>query len=289
MTGFGRGLDENKQYRVCAEVKSVNHRYCEVSIKLPKKLGCLEQDIRTLLKEYAERGKIDIFITYEDYEEKTVSVKYNQRTAGEYIRYTAQMAEEFGIPNDMTVSVLSRMPDVFLLEERQADEKELWPYLEPVLREAFSAFSRTREEEGERLKADLEGKLQGMLGAIDAIDKRSPQLLIEYKDKIFEKARELLGSSSKVDESVLAAEIVIFADKVCVDEETVRLRSHIAAMQENLNKGGAVGRKLDFIAQEMNREANTILSKANDITVSDIAIELKTEIEKIREQIQNIE
>ncbi len=291
MTGFGRCLLENDQHRILVELRAVNHRYCEISVKMPKKLGFFESNIRNVLKEYAERGKIDIFVIYEDFTKKNECVKYNREIAREYMNCVQDMAEEFGIANDMTVSELFKMPDVLTLEEQAEDEAEIWSELEPVLRDALTQFVQTRQAEGTRLHDDIMGKLDGMEHVVDAIEERSPQIISEYRAKLQEKVEELLGDSKTIDEAALATEIVIFADKICVDEETVRLRSHITAMRSALNSNASlgIGRKLDFVAQEMNREANTILSKANDMEVSGYAIRLKTDIEKIREQIQNIE
>ena len=291
MTGFGRCLLETEQYRILAELKAVNHRYCEVSVRMPKKLGFFEPNVRSLLKEYAERGKIDVFIVYEDFTKKNECVRYNHEIAKGYMNCIQSMAEEFGIENDIKASMLSRMPEVLTLEEQETDEKELWSALEPVLRNAFSQFVQTREAEGTRLCNDILLKLDSMEQAVSAIEERSPQIVSEYRARLTAKVNELLGDSGKVDDAALATEIVIFADKLCVDEETVRLKSHIVAMRDAISKftGDGIGRKLDFVAQEMNREANTILSKANDRIVSDYAIGLKTDIEIIREQIQNIE
>ena len=198
------------------------------------------------------------------------------------------MAEHFKLENDIRVSTLSRYPEVFTMEEQTIDEKELWSVLEKAIRGACEQFVASRIKEGEHLRADLCDKLDGMLTYVDFIEERSPVLLKEYKERLEEKVKELLGDK-QIDDARIATEVTIFADKVCVDEETVRLKSHIKSTKETLMAGGSVGRKLDFIAQEMNREANTILSKANDLEISDIGINLKTDIEKVREQIQNIE
>lgn len=288
MTGFGRCEIARGERKITVEMKSVNHRYLDVSIKMPKKLNFFEAAVRNELKNYIQRGKVDIFIGYEDYTEANMCVKYNKELAAEYMRYLTQMAEEFSLDNDIRVSTLSRYPEVFGMEEQNVDEKALWQLLEEAIRGAAEGFVETRIKEGENLKNDLIGKLDGMLGHVDYITQRSPQIVTEYRQKLEEKVRELL-EDAKVDESRLLMEVTIFADKVCVDEELVRLRSHIETTRENLIQGGSIGRKLDFIAQEMNREANTILSKANDLEISNRAIELKTEIEKVREQIQNIE
>lgn len=288
MTGFGRCEIARGERKITVEMKSVNHRYLDVSIKMPKKLNFFEAAIRNELKNYIQRGKIDIFISYEDYTEANVCVKYNKELAAEYMKYLGMMAEEFSLDNDVRVSTLSRYPEVLSMEEQTVDEEKLWQLLEEAVRGAAEGFVETRIREGENLKNDLVGKLDGMLSHVDYITERSPQIIAEYKKKLRDKVVELLEDTN-VDESRLLMEVTIFADKVCVDEELVRLRSHIETTKENLIQGGSIGRKLDFIAQEMNREANTILSKTSDLEVSNHAIELKTEIEKVREQIQNIE
>ena len=288
MTGFGRCEVADEKRKFTVELKSVNHRYLDVNIKMPKKLNFFESAIRNLLKEYIERGKVDVYITYEDYTEDNYSLRYNAALAGEYLGYLNAMAEEFHLENDIRVSTLSRYPDVFVMEEQDIDEKELWSGLEKALRGACEQFVDSRFKEGEALKADLLDKLGTMLSDVDFIEERSPQIMKEYRTRHEEKIQEILGDR-QIDDARIATEVTIYADKVCVDEETVRLRSHIMTTKDTLLAGGSIGRKLDFIAQEMNREANTILSKANNIEISDIGIDLKTGIEKVREQIQNIE
>lgn len=288
MTGFGRCEVADEKRKFTVELKSVNHRYLDVNIKMPKKLNFFESAIRNLLKEYIERGKVDVYITYEDYTEDNYSLRYNAALAGEYLGYLNAMAEEFHLENDTRVSTLSRYPDVFVMEEQDIDEKELWSGLEKALRGACEQFVDSRVKEGEALKADLLDKLDAMLSDVDFIEERSPQIMKEYRTRLEEKIQEILGDR-QIDDARIATEVTIYADKVCVDEETVRLRSHIMTTKDTLLAGGSIGRKLDFIAQEMNREANTILSKANNIEISDIGIDLKTGIEKVREQIQNIE
>ncbi len=288
MTGFGRCEAAEGKRKITVEMKSVNHRYLDVNIKMPKKLNFFEAAIRSELKNYIQRGKVDIFIVYEDLTESNVCVKYNKELAAEYMKYLEQMSADFELDNDIRVSTLSRYPEVFSMEEQTVDEEELWQLLNKAIKGAAEGFVETRIKEGENLKNDLITKLDGMLEHVDFITERSPQIIAEYKQKLEEKVKELL-EDTKVDESRLLMEVTIFADKVCVDEELVRLRSHIETTRENLIQGGSIGRKLDFIAQEMNREANTILFKANDLEISNRAIELKTEIEKVREQIQNIE
>lgn len=288
MTGFGRCEIQETQRKITVEMKSVNHRYLDVNIKMPKKLNFFEAAIRNELKNYIQRGKIDLFITYEDYTESNVCVKYNKELAAEYMEYLKQMAEDFSLDNDVRVSVLSRYPEVLSMEEQTVDEEQLWQLLERALKGAAQGFVETRIQEGEHLKDDLIAKLNGMLTHVDFISERSPQIIAEYRQKLKEKVCDLL-EDTQIDENRLLTEVTIFADRVCVDEELVRLRSHIEATRQTLMQGGSIGRKLDFIAQEMNREANTILSKTSDLEISNRGIELKTEIEKVREQIQNIE
>lgn len=288
MTGFGRCEVQEADRKITVEMKSVNHRYLDVNIKMPKKLNFFEAAIRSELKNYIQRGKVDIFISYEDYTEANLCVKYNKELAAEYMNYLNQMAEEFSLDNDVRVSCLSRYPEVLTMEEQTIDEEKLWLLLNKAIKGAAEGFVETRIKEGGHLQEDLIEKLNGMLSHVDFIAERSPQIIAEYKQKLEEKVKDLLADT-KVDENRLLMEVTIFADRVCVDEELVRLKSHIETTKDTLVQGGSIGRKLDFIAQEMNREANTILSKSNDLEISNRGIELKTEIEKVREQIQNIE
>jgi len=288
MTGFGRFESVTESCKISVEIKAVNHRYLDLGIKMPKKFNFFESAMRGLLKDYIQRGKVDVFVTYEDYTEEKVSLKYNSSLAAEYMENFKKMAEQFGIDNDVKVSMLARCPEVLTMEQAPEDEDQMWALLADALKHAAESFVETRIREGENLKNDLIGKLDNMLSLVDFIETRSPKVLEEYRKKLEDKVKDMLQSST-IDESRILTEVTIFADKICVDEETVRLRSHIEGMKKELLKGGAIGRKLDFIAQEMNRESNTILSKSNDMEISDQAIILKTEIEKVREQIQNIE
>ena len=287
MTGFGRYEYQTGSKKFTVELKGVNHRYLDVNIRMPKKFNFFETAIRTLLKQYALRGKVDIFITYEDNSESQAALKYNETLAAEYMRYFKQMEESFGIDNDIRVSTLAHCPEVLTMEEKPDDEDALWSGLQMALEGAFAQFVETRTTEGEDLKKDILNKLSGMETLVGHVEERSPQIVEEYRKKLEDKIHELLDVP--VDENRMAAEVILYADKICTDEETVRLKSHISHMRDTLEETEGIGRKLDFIAQEMNREANTILSKANDLEVSNYAIGLKTEIEKIREQIQNIE
>ena len=288
MTGFGRSEKVTDERKIVVEIKAVNHRYCDMNVKLPKKLNYFETTIRTFLKDYIQRGKVDVYITYEDYTKSNVCVRYNKEIADEYMAHFNTMAEEFGIENDVKASVLGRFPEVFSLEEQNEDEEIISDFLVGAVKEAATGFVESRIAEGENLKNDLVAKLGDMLIIVEEIEKLSPEIIANYKQKLIDKVGELTANV-QIDEQRIATEVTIFADKVCVDEEIVRLKSHIESTRAILLEGGSVGRKLDFIAQEMNREANTILSKANSLEISDMGINLKTEIEKVREQIQNIE
>ena len=288
MTGFGRYETVTDEYRIAVEIKSVNHRYCDLNIKLPKKFNEIENTLRMMMKEIAERGKVDVYVSYEDYAGKGTHVHYHPQIAKEYVKVAAQVAEEFELHNSLSAERLLGFADVISLEEESNDLESVFPIVTQTLQKAGEQFIASREREGEQLYQDIKGKLAYLLTLVAQVEERSPQMLQEHRQKLLEKVQELLGDR-KIDEGILATELIVYADKVCVDEETVRLRSHIDAMSETLDLQEAIGRKLDFIAQEINREANTILSKANDKELSGIAINLKTEIEKIREQIQNIE
>ena len=289
MTGFGHGeVSNDKNQKVAVEMKSVNHRYCDISLKLPKKLAMFEANIRNIMKEYASRGKIDIYVSYEDLSETAVSLHYNQAMAEEYMQVFKKMQEDFNIETKITAEALAKYPEVVTIEEVQQDEEVWWELLEAALRQAAEKFVETRTIEGANLKRDLLGKLDQMAADVTFIEERSPQIIAEYRSKLEEKVKEFLEDST-IEENRIAAEVTLYADKIAVDEEIVRLQSHISSMTDVLESDESIGRKLDFMAQEMNREANTILSKSSDVDLADHAIELKTNVEKVREQIQNIE
>lgn len=290
MTGFGRGGASDENYKLEIEMKSVNHRYLDVSMRIPRKLNFLETAIRSSMKEYVSRGKIDVFVTLSDLTGGNTAVTYNRGVAEAYLSGIRRMSRDLLLEDTTVAYQISRFPEVFTMEEPSLDEKEVSALVTEALRQAGSQLVASREAEGSGLQEDLLQKLDKISSLVDAVVARAPEIIREYRQKIRDKVTEMLGDTGKkLDEGVLATELVVYADRVCVDEELVRLRTHIVHMRETLKGEGAVGRKLDFLTQEMNREANTILSKANDIEVSNYGIELKTEIEKIREQIQNIE
>ena len=288
MTGFGRAEAADETRKLTVEIKSVNNRYLDFNIRMPKSMSSLETRIRDVLKEYMTRGKVDVFITDEEQAGRASSLRYNEAMASAYVRYMRQMAEKFELDPVIHVADVASAPDVFTLSEEGADAEELWKSLEPALRKAADAFRKARISEGERLKTDLLGKLAELQKLAEDVRRHEPEILTAYRERLQETLGEILADRS-IDETRIAAECVVYADKICTDEECVRLLSHIRQMTEDLTGGGAIGRKLDFLAQEMNREANTTLSKAGDIVTADSGIAMKTVIEKLREQIQNIE
>lgn len=288
MTGYGRYEAENEESRLVVEIKSVNHRYCDISIRLPKILNPYENLIRKQLKEKISRGKVDVFISYENIAHGEDSIAYHPDMARAYLNLIRQLSDDFSLKPGLDAAMLSRYPDVYTMEEIHIDEDKLQKLVETTVEGALLQFLKSRETEGELLKNDLLNKLTLLEDVTNQIEKRSPQVFTDYKERLTAKIKETLADN-KLDESVLATELVIYADKICVDEELVRLKSHIQHMREILETEETVGRKLDFMTQELNREANTTLSKANDIIIADLGIILKTEIEKFREQIQNLE
>ena len=291
MTGFGRSDITHGHYRITVELKSVNNRFLDLNIKMPRRLGALEADIRAHLKTYMKRGKTDVYISLIDDQGADARVRYNRAIAAEYLTAIQAMSEEFAMENDIRLSALARFPDVFVTEEEALNEEEILEGLLLAVDQACGQFCAAREREGAFLCRDLTDKLNEMREDVDYIEKRSPEIIENYKRSLREKVRDLMADS-QLEESRIMTEITLYADKICVDEELVRLRSHIDAMQKLLDRGDdkeGIGRQLDFLAQEMNREANTILSKSTDLSVSDRGINLKTAIEKVREQIQNIE
>lgn len=288
MTGFGRAEAANDLLKFTVEVKTVNHRYLDASVRMPKEYAYLETSVRSELKRYLGRGKVDVAITCEVIGEADYELLLNEHLAQEYVDAYARLEQKFGLKNDLTVSRLGSLNGILTLTGNSMNEEEVWAVLQKALDGALEVLVKSRTAEGENLRNDLLGKLDEMDSLVDRIKERYPEIIEEYKERINAKIAEIL-SDDQADQNRIAAEVVLYADKLATDEETVRLKSHISSMRKELSKGGDVGRKLDFIAQEMNREANTILSKANDLKTADIGISLKTDIEKIREQVQNIE
>lgn len=287
MTGFGRGEHVSDDIKMTVELKSVNHRYCDINIRMPKRISFLENLIRSYVKKRVSRGKVDIYVSFEDHSEGNECIKLNEDLIAQYLKYFQKISTQYNLDNDIKVSHITRYPEVIKIEEQEADENLLWEILRQALEIAVDKLVATRKTEGALLKEDIVSKLDNITHLISLVKERAPYVSMEYKEKLENRINDLLTST--IDEARLAVEVAIFADKCCVDEEIVRLESHIEHMRQTLDKQIPIGRKLDFLLQEMNRESNTILSKSNDIKISESGLELKTEIEKIREQIQNIE
>lgn len=288
MTGYGKGVAENADAKITIEMKSVNHRYLDLSIKLPKKLNFLEQAVRNKISSTISRGKVDLYITLEEHSDACYQVSVNEAMAKKYFDSISSMADTIGVANDIKASHIVRLPDVIELVETDANEDSLKDLVFEALESCLMQFVASRVTEGGRIEADLLSKMEEMTGLVAQLEDKSPAIIEEYKRKLTDKISELLDDNH-IDESRIAQEVTIYADKVCIDEEMVRLKSHVAETKDTLKLDAEVGRKLDFLAQELNREANTILSKSTNADVADIGISLKTLIEKVREQIQNIE
>ncbi len=288
MTGFGRGeySQEGKEFTV--EIKTVNHRYSDVFIKMPRQISFLEDKVRGLIGKAISRGKMDVFITYYNYSDDSKFVAYDETLAKAYIKAVEALRDKFVLKDDISVSLISKYPDVLKVEQNEEDEDTIWSMLKIALENALASLVSMRENEGEGLKNVLLDRAVYIEGLIAEISERAPEVPKEYKLKLEARIKDLLEQTA-IDENRLAMEIAVFADRCSIDEELVRLASHIGQMREAFSMDQPVGRKLDFLVQEMNREVNTIGSKANDLTITRIVVEIKSEIEKIREQIQNIE
>ena len=289
MTGYGRAQETVHNRDITVEVRSVNNRYLDCSVKMPRMFIFAEDAVKSMVQKAVSRGKVDVFITIDAKESDGAVVTVNRELAGQYTAALKELQDFCGADAwKLTPEVLARFPDVLSVTKAEEDLEAVSADICAVLVQALEAYNAMRRTEGEKLAEDILGRLVTIESLTAAVEERSPQTVAEYREKLLARMQEVLGSAT-IDESRILTEAAIFADKVAVDEELVRLRSHIEHMQATLEEGGSIGRKLDFIAQEMNREANTILSKANDLEVSNAAIDLKTEIEKVREQIQNIE
>lgn len=288
MTGYGRCENESEGRKFSVEIKSVNHRYNDISIRLPKSMNYLEDKVRKTLMKKIMRGKTDVYITFESFAEDDVNIKVNEALAKAYCQKLDFLQKNFGLTGDNTLDLVAKFPDIITVEKVQEDEDTIWNTLLPALNGALDNFIAMRETEGEALKEDILAKAGVIEGYVERIRERAPLVAEDYRERLLEKLRELLEDTS-IDEQRLLMEVTLFADRACIDEEITRLTSHISQLRDIFEKDEPIGRKLDFLVQEMNREANTIASKSNDITITQITIELKSEIEKIREQIQNIE
>ena len=288
MTGFGRACKEIDGYMITVEIKSVNHRYFEFSCRCPRQYGFIDDKIKTFINSKVARGKIECFVGIEALNTESADVVVNNTLAGAYVKALKELSNNYGLKEDFGASTVARFPDVLIVRKSEEDENKIWQLVKTVADEAVEKFIEMRKVEGKRMYDDVYSRSQFILDTVSFIEERSPQTVKEYNDKLVERVHELLGDVS-LDESRLLQEVAIYADKVAVAEETVRLRSHISQLRDFISSDEAVGRKLDFLIQEINRETNTIGSKCNDVEIARKVVDVKAEIEKIREQIQNIE
>ena len=288
MTGYGRAVETVNGREFTVEIRSVNNRYLDCSVRLPRILSFGEDAVKQAVKATVSRGKVDVFITVRSEAGDEVQVSINKTVLEGYLTAMRQMVTEFGVADDISVSTVSRLPEVFIVEKPQVDEEQLLADLMCVVNQALANYDAMRSTEGEALDRDLRSRGQTILELVAKVEAGNGQTVIDYRARLEAKLREVLENTA-IDESRILTEAAIFADKVAVDEETVRLRSHLAQMNNMLSGGGTIGRKLDFLLQEMNREANTIGSKCTDVNLARIVVDIKAELEKIREQTQNIE
>lgn len=288
MTGYGRALEVIDSMSITAEIKSVNHRYFEFSSRTPRTYGFLDEKLKSYVQSKVSRGKIECYIFIESLEAEDCTVEINHSLASGYIKALSELSERYGLENDTTVTSVAKYHDIFSIHKEEADEERIWQAVKAVLDKAILSFVSMREAEGEKLKNDILSRCDTILEKVAFIEERSPETVKEYNEKLLERMKNVLGDVH-VDEQRLLTEAAIYADKIAVAEETVRLRSHISQMHEFMKSEAAIGKKMDFLIQEFNREANTIGSKAQDVEIAKRVIDIKAEIEKIREQVQNIE
>lgn len=288
MTGYGKSEQTIDSLNVTVEIKSVNHRYFEFSARVPREYGFLEEKLKKYCNSLITRGKVECYVSVEALEEREMEVNVNETLAAGYVKALKELSERFGLKDDISAVTLSRYPDVITLHKASEDEERIWNAVKTVAETAVSKFIEMRETEGSKLRGDILSRADYIIECVEFIEGRSPETVREYNEKLKQRMKELLGDAA-VDEQRLLNEAAIYADKIAVDEETVRLRSHISQLREFMNSSEAIGRKLDFLVQEINREANTIGSKAQDVDIAKKVIAIKAEVEKIREQVQNIE
>ncbi len=288
MTGFGRGASESEASSFIVEIKTVNHRYFEINARMPRTLISLEDGIRKYVNDKIKRGKVDIFITQNQGANQDMSVVVNESLAENYVEVLHSLRDKYDLRDDISATTLARFPEVLKLEQKEEDLEKTWKILLPAVEEAVHNLVSMRQQEGEKLLIDITKRCECISSNVDIISKRVPEVTEAYRARLLKKVEEILAEKS-IDENRIAMEVVLQADKSCVDEEIVRLKSHVAQVIKTFKLGEPIGRKLDFIVQEMNREANTIASKVNDLELTNIALDIKSDIEKIREQVQNIE
>ncbi|RDY24887.1 YicC family protein [Romboutsia maritimum] len=289
MTGFGRGEYKDDNYNFLVECKTINHKYCDINVRLPRKISFLEDKVRNLVKDYAKRGRVDLYIKLDLLGSEDVNLKFDETLASQYVGILKQIKDKFDLVDDISVMNIAKFPEIIKTEEKEEDEDLLWSMLKPALEEALIKLKEMRIEEGKKLAQDTLERCNLLKNYIEEIEKYSYNVVIDYKEKLNSRISEMLEDPSIIDENRLAQEVAIYADKSSITEEIVRFRSHIDQLKKTIVKDESIGRKIDFLIQEMNRETNTIGSKSSDLNITNLVVEIKSELEKIREQIQNIE
>ena len=289
MTGFGRGEYKDDNYQFLVECKTINHKYADINIRLPRKLSFLEDKARILVKDYIKRGRVDLYIKLDLLGSEDVNLKFDEALATQYVSILKQIKDKFDLVDDISVMNIAKFPDVIKTEEKEDDEDKLWSMLKVALENALLKLKEMRSEEGKKLAEDIQNRCDLLKNYIEDIEKYSYNVVIDYKEKLKNRISDMLEDPSIIDESRLAQEVATYADKSSITEEIVRFKSHIEQLKNTVVKNESIGRKIDFLIQEMNRETNTIGSKSSDLNITNLVVEVKSELEKIREQIQNIE
>lgn len=289
MTGFGRGEYKNDNYHFTVECRTINHKYVDINIRLPRKISFLEDKIRNVVKDYIKRGRVDLYIKLDLIGSEDVNLKFDEKLASEYVNILNNIKDTFKLQDDITVMNIAKFPDIIKSEEKEEDEDLLWSMLREALADCLVKLKDMRVEEGSKLAKDIDMRCDLLKDYIEQIENYSYNVVNEYKEKLNNRITEILENPSLVDENRLAQEVAVYADKCSITEEIVRFKSHITQLKKSIHKDESIGRKIDFLIQEMNRETNTIGSKSSDLNITNLVVEVKSELEKIREQIQNIE
>lgn len=289
MTGFGRGEYKNDNYHFIVECRTINHKYVDINVRLPRKISFLEDKIRSIVKDYVKRGRVDLYIKLDLIGSEDVNLKFDEKLASQYVNILNNIKSTFDLNDDITVMNIAKFPDIIKCEEKEEDADLLWGMLKLALAESLKNLKEMRCEEGIKLSNDIDTRCDLLKDYIEDIEKYSYNVVNEYKEKLNSRIAEILENPSLIDENRLAQEVAIYADKCSITEEIVRFKSHITQLKKAIHKDESIGRKIDFLIQEMNRETNTIGSKSSDLNITNLVVEIKSELEKIREQIQNIE
>ncbi|MDU7905067.1 MAG: YicC/YloC family endoribonuclease [Peptostreptococcaceae bacterium] len=289
MTGFGRGEYKNDNYHFIVECRTINHKYVDINVRLPRKISFLEDKIRNIVKDYVKRGRVDLYIKLDLIGSEDVNLKFDEKLASQYVNILNNIKSTFDLNDDITVMNIAKFPDIIKCEEKEEDADLLWEMLKLALEESLKNLKEMRCEEGIKLSNDIDTRCDLLKDYIEDIEKYSYNVVNEYKEKLNSRIAEILENPSLIDENRLAQEVAIYADKCSITEEIVRFKSHITQLNKAIHKDESIGRKIDFLIQEMNRETNTIGSKSSDLNITNLVVEIKSELEKIREQIQNIE